>query len=137
MDFVLPDGNSIRLLAPFADMLNHSSEVKQCHVYDVSSGNLSILAGKEYEIGDQVRSSCSLINITNLFTWGISFRLSSIMDLFQIVAFCVSMALCYPEILTTATISFLQRTLVHHCSSKSVSSGYRLALIQPLPSPLL
>ncbi|KAM0255849.1 hypothetical protein ACHAQJ_005354 [Trichoderma viride] len=54
MDFVLPDGNSIRLLAPFADMLNHSSEVKQCHVYDASSGNLSVLAGKDYKVGDQV-----------------------------------------------------------------------------------
>ncbi|CAP62192.1 uncharacterized protein PODANS_5_12720, partial [Podospora anserina S mat+] len=53
MDFALPDGNSIRLLAPFADMLNHSSEVKPCHVYDVSSGNLSVLAGKDYEAGDQ------------------------------------------------------------------------------------
>ena len=51
---MLPDGNSIRLLAPFADMLNHSLEVKQCHVYDTSSGNLSILAGKDYEPGDQV-----------------------------------------------------------------------------------
>lgn len=54
MDFVMPGGNSIRLLAPFADMLNHSSEVKQCHVYDASTGNLSILAGKDYEAGDQV-----------------------------------------------------------------------------------
>ncbi|MCJ1435303.1 hypothetical protein MMC27_004675 [Xylographa pallens] len=54
MDFVLPDGNSIRLLAPFEDMLNHSSEVKQCHVYDPSSGNLSVLAGKDYKVGDQV-----------------------------------------------------------------------------------
>ncbi|KAK1249561.1 hypothetical protein MKX07_003077 [Trichoderma sp. CBMAI-0711] len=54
MDFTLPDGSSIRLLAPFADMLNHSSEVKQCHAYDVKSGDLSILAGKDYEIGDQV-----------------------------------------------------------------------------------
>ncbi|KAL2141172.1 hypothetical protein VTI28DRAFT_2718 [Corynascus sepedonium] len=53
MDFVLPDGNSIRVLAPFADMLNHSFEVKQCHVYDVVSGNLSVLAGKDYEAGDQ------------------------------------------------------------------------------------
>ncbi len=58
MDFALPDGNSIRLLAPFADMLNHSSEVKQCHVYDPSSGNVSILAGKDYKVGDQVCSSC-------------------------------------------------------------------------------
>ena len=53
MDFVLPDG-TFRLLAPFADMLNHSSEVKQCHVYDASSKNLSVLAGKDYEAGDQV-----------------------------------------------------------------------------------
>ncbi|KAL7938059.1 hypothetical protein V8C35DRAFT_290746 [Trichoderma chlorosporum] len=54
MDFVLPDGNPIRLLAPFADMFNHSSEVKQCHVYDALSGSLSVLAGKDYEVGDQV-----------------------------------------------------------------------------------
>lgn len=60
MDFVLPDESSIRLLAPFADMLNHSSEVKQCHVYDASSGNLSVLAGKDYKAGDQVCSFCSL-----------------------------------------------------------------------------
>ena len=59
-NFVLPDENSIRLLAPFADMLNHSSEVKQCHVYDASSGNLSVLAGKDYKAGDQVYSFCSL-----------------------------------------------------------------------------
>ncbi|KAK3319139.1 hypothetical protein B0H66DRAFT_257792 [Apodospora peruviana] len=54
MDFVLPDGTSIRLLAPFADMLNHSPEVKQCHVYDPVSKSLSVLAGKDYEAGDQV-----------------------------------------------------------------------------------
>jgi hypothetical protein len=60
MDFKLPNGDSIRLLAPFADMLNHSSEVEQCHVYDVLSGNLSVLSGKTYELGDQVRSSCFL-----------------------------------------------------------------------------
>ncbi|KAK4214658.1 Rubisco LS methyltransferase [Rhypophila decipiens] len=53
MDFALPEGKSIRLVAPFADMLNHSSEVKQCHVYDPKSGNLSILAGKDYKAGDQ------------------------------------------------------------------------------------
>ena len=57
---MLPDGNSIRLLAPFADMLNHCSEVKQCHVYDTSSRNLSVLAGKDYKVGDQVCSFCSL-----------------------------------------------------------------------------
>jgi hypothetical protein len=60
MDFKLPDGDSIRLLAPFADMLNHSSEVEPCHVYDVLSGNLSVLARKNYESGDQVRPSCCL-----------------------------------------------------------------------------
>ena len=60
MDFELADGNSIRFVAPFTDMLNHSSEIKQCHVYDVSSGNLSVLAGKDYEVGDQVCSSRSL-----------------------------------------------------------------------------
>ncbi|KAK0620724.1 hypothetical protein B0T14DRAFT_429613 [Immersiella caudata] len=53
MDFVLPDGKSIRLLAPLADMLNHSSEVEPCHVYNASTGDLSVLAGKDYRAGDQ------------------------------------------------------------------------------------
>jgi hypothetical protein len=70
MDFTLPDGSSIRLLAPFADMLNHSSEVTPCHVYDVSSGNLSVLAGKDYEAGDQVCSSCSLTVVSDSLTLG-------------------------------------------------------------------
>lgn len=61
MDFKLPNGDSIRLLAPFADMLNHLPELKQCHVYDALSGNVSILAGKNYESEDQVRSSCFLM----------------------------------------------------------------------------
>ncbi|KAL6795151.1 SET domain-containing protein [Trichoderma sp. SZMC 28012] len=57
MDFVLPDGKSLRILAPFADMLNHSPEVMQCHAYDPLSGSLSVLAGKNYEVGDQVSIS--------------------------------------------------------------------------------
>lgn len=61
MDFELPDGKSIRLLAPFADMLNHSSEVRQCHAYDPLAKNLSVLAGKDYEAGDQVCSPCFLM----------------------------------------------------------------------------
>nr|POE54935.1 ribulose-1,5 bisphosphate carboxylase/oxygenase large subunit n-methyltransferase, chloroplastic [Quercus suber] len=54
MDFKLHNGDSIRLLAPFADMLNHSSDIGQCHIYDPLSGNLSVTAGKAYEPGDQV-----------------------------------------------------------------------------------
>ncbi|KAM3512061.1 hypothetical protein MY11210_004321 [Beauveria gryllotalpidicola] len=54
MDFTVSEGNSLRLLAPFADMLNHSSEVKQCHAYDPTTGDLSILASKDYNAGDQV-----------------------------------------------------------------------------------
>lgn len=57
MDFELGNGDSLRLLAPFADMLNHASEVEQCHMYDPKSGNLSVLAGKNYDPGDQVRRS--------------------------------------------------------------------------------
>ncbi|KAJ6783237.1 hypothetical protein PWT90_01155 [Aphanocladium album] len=53
MDFKIAEGNSVRLIAPFADMLNHSYEAKQCHAYDPNSGNLTVLAGKDYEAGDQ------------------------------------------------------------------------------------
>lgn len=54
MDFVLPGGKPLRLLAPFADMLNHTAEVEQCHAYDPQSKSLRILAGKNYQPGDQV-----------------------------------------------------------------------------------
>lgn len=70
MDFSLAGGKSIRVLAPFADMVNHSPEVKQSHVYDTSSGNLSIIAGKDYEAGDQVRQAYSLVVTIWLLTWG-------------------------------------------------------------------
>lgn len=68
MDFKLHEGDSIRLLAPFADMLNHSSDVGQCHVYDPLSGDLSILAGKTYEPGDQVRPSTFLMLLMSALT---------------------------------------------------------------------
>ncbi len=68
MDFKLHDGDSIRLLAPFADMLNHSSDVGQCHIYDPLSGNLSVLAGKTYEPGDQVRLSAFLMLLMSALT---------------------------------------------------------------------
>lgn len=54
MDFAISEGNSVRLMAPFADMLNHASDAKQCHAYDPSTGNLSVLACKDYQAGDQV-----------------------------------------------------------------------------------
>lgn len=62
MDFQLPDGSSIRLVAPFIDMANHSSEIGQCHVYDTSSGGLSIIAGQDYEVDDQVSRPRFLVN---------------------------------------------------------------------------
>lgn len=74
MDFVLPDGKPIRLMAPFADMLNHSSEVRQCHAYDLLSGNLSVLAGKDYEPEDQVCSPCFLMIPICALTWGVFFQ---------------------------------------------------------------
>jgi hypothetical protein len=102
MDFILPDGKSLRLLSPFADMLNHSPEVEQCHVYDASSGSLSVLAGKDYEPGDQVCSSCSMLVPSCKLTWEHSFRFLSIMGLFRTIAFYVSMALLYQVILMIA-----------------------------------
>ena len=59
MDFTVAEGNYFRLFAPFADMLNHSSDVKQCHAYDPTTGNVTVLAGRDYQEGDQVyRRSC-------------------------------------------------------------------------------
>jgi hypothetical protein len=74
MDFKLHDGDSIRLVAPFADMLNHSPDVEQCHIYDPLSGNLSVLAGKTYESGDQVRLSSLLMLLVSALTQKYSSR---------------------------------------------------------------
>ncbi|KAM3431449.1 hypothetical protein NHJ13734_007303 [Beauveria thailandica] len=54
MDFTISEGNSVRLIAPFADMLNHASDAKQCHAYDPSTGSLTVLACRDYQVGDQV-----------------------------------------------------------------------------------
>lgn len=54
MDFGLPGGTSLRLMVPFADMFNHSSDVAQCHAYDPATGDLSILAARDYSVGEQV-----------------------------------------------------------------------------------
>ncbi|CAG8681342.1 12167_t:CDS:2, partial [Acaulospora morrowiae] len=53
MDFQLPD-KQFRCIAPFADMFNHSLNVQLCHIYDPQSGNLQVLAGKDYSSGEQV-----------------------------------------------------------------------------------
>ncbi|OAA53709.1 Rubisco LS methyltransferase, substrate-binding domain protein [Cordyceps fumosorosea ARSEF 2679] len=54
MDFVV-DGEPVRLLAPFADMLNHSPDVQeQCHRLIKESGNLFVIASRDYKAGDQV-----------------------------------------------------------------------------------
>lgn len=124
MDFKLHNGDSIRLLAPFADMLNHSSDVGQCHIYDSLSENLSVLAGKTYEPGDQVRLSFFLILLLiSALTQKSSSRFLSIMDLFQTTVFHVFMALSCLVIPTTAMISFSRRIPWRHFLSKSTNSG--------------
>lgn len=67
MDFTITQENSVRLVAPFADMFNHSPNAKQCHAYDPSTGDLTVLAGKDYEIGDQVRLSFLPCRCSSLF----------------------------------------------------------------------
>ncbi|KAJ3051668.1 hypothetical protein HK097_007297 [Rhizophlyctis rosea] len=44
----------MRIVARFADMLNHSDETEFCHVYDETRTALRITAGKDYARGDQV-----------------------------------------------------------------------------------
>lgn len=53
MDFQLPE-KQFRCIAPFADMFNHSSDAKLCHIYDPQSDNLRILAEKDYSSGEQI-----------------------------------------------------------------------------------
>jgi SET domain len=54
MNFRLSDGQQLRLIAPFADMLNHSPDIPMCHIYDATNKTLRIVAGKDYEVGEQV-----------------------------------------------------------------------------------
>lgn len=57
MVFVLPTGE-LWVNPPFADLLNHSNDVRICHTYNSETGALIIEAGKEYITGDQVYYIC-------------------------------------------------------------------------------
>ncbi|KAJ3417286.1 hypothetical protein HDV05_005742 [Chytridiales sp. JEL 0842] len=58
MDFKLKDDKGgmrdLRLMAPFADMANHSDDVDQCHIFDERDGSVKIVAGKDYKAGDEI-----------------------------------------------------------------------------------
>jgi hypothetical protein len=135
MDFKLPDGGSIRLLAPFADMLNHSPDAQQCHTYDPASGNLSVLAGKDYDAGDQVCLPHPLTLLVSRLTNGRVLRSLSITDLSQTIVCHVSMDSSYPTTLMKVTILFSQRIPLRQPLTKSKSSGYRPGLTSPPQYP--
>jgi len=63
MDFQLSSGQ-FRAIAPFADMFNHSPDVEICHIYHQPTNTLRVLAGADYNIGDQVRITSSSIEHT-------------------------------------------------------------------------
>ncbi|KAJ3217165.1 hypothetical protein HDU67_008385 [Dinochytrium kinnereticum] len=59
MDFQVPATNgsppfSLRCIVPFVDMVNHSSDVIQCHIFDQASGCVKILSGGKVNKGDQI-----------------------------------------------------------------------------------
>ena len=70
MDFQFPatktqPARSIRVVAPFADMLNHSYDTEPCHVYDETVQALKIKAGKDYAVGDQVGHDLGTLNFVH------------------------------------------------------------------------
>ncbi|KAJ3329908.1 hypothetical protein HDU76_006905 [Blyttiomyces sp. JEL0837] len=74
MDFQVPtvgeDGitttKHLRCIVPFVDLLNHSNEVGQCHLYETSSGCVKVIAGKDYKEGDQVFINYGPVSNTRL-----------------------------------------------------------------------
>jgi histone-lysine N-methyltransferase SETD3 len=58
MDFAIPQPNgttqTLRTIVPFADFINGSLSVDQCHQYNPYTGMVEILAGKEYQRNDQI-----------------------------------------------------------------------------------
>lgn len=54
MDFILPGNKQLRVVAPYADMLNHSLDAKTYHMLDQQTNTLCVVAGKNYDVGDQV-----------------------------------------------------------------------------------
>lgn len=64
MDFNVPEGSSVpvgvlRCLVPFADMINGSLTVPQCHILNLDNQSVQIIAGKDYIAGEQVLSFVS------------------------------------------------------------------------------
>ncbi|PVH92648.1 RuBisCo LSMT C-terminal, substrate-binding domain-containing protein [Periconia macrospinosa] len=137
MDFKLPDGDSIRLLAPFADMLNHSSEVERCHSYDVLSGNLSVLAGKNYEPGDQARPS----SLTLLISVFINYGPVPNNRLLRLYGFVVpgNPNDSYDLVLATHPVApfFEQKLKLWKSAGLDSTSTVSLTLTDPLPSSVL
>ncbi|OAQ98773.1 hypothetical protein LLEC1_07822, partial [Akanthomyces lecanii] len=52
MDFALFNSNPVRNVALFADMLAHSPNAKQCHAYDATTGDLTVLASADHDVND-------------------------------------------------------------------------------------
>ena len=95
------------------------------------------IGGERLQSGRPGRQYLHFVSLMAIDLAHSSFRSSSTMDPFITTAFYVSTGLSYPIIPTTAMISFFLRTLLHRFSSRSRSSGHRLASIRPRRSPSL
>lgn len=58
MDFYI-EGKNFRCMVPFMDLFNGAVEVEQCHLYNLQTDAIQVIAGKEYKKGQQVDTTNS------------------------------------------------------------------------------
>ncbi|KAI8896587.1 hypothetical protein BC833DRAFT_596970 [Globomyces pollinis-pini] len=70
MDFFIPQSTGtsthMRCLVPFMDLFNGSLSVSQCHQYDIKTNSIQVIAGKDYQPGDQVFINYGIISNSRL-----------------------------------------------------------------------
>jgi hypothetical protein len=69
MDFTYPQANqmvALRTIVPFMDLINGSQNVNQCHQFNVTTGQVEVMAGKRYEPNDQIFINYGTINNARL-----------------------------------------------------------------------
>ncbi|KAI8848115.1 hypothetical protein BC829DRAFT_444055 [Chytridium lagenaria] len=136
MDFNVPASPgvpafSLRCIVPYIDMVNHSGEAEQCHLYDQKTGCVKIVAGKDFKKGDQIFINYGPVSNSRLL---------------RLYGFVIpnNPHDTYDLILTTHPLApFFSRKLSLLLSQNlttdatTATSTFSLSLTDPLPEPLV
>ncbi|KAJ3023392.1 UNVERIFIED_CONTAM: hypothetical protein HDU68_008627 [Siphonaria sp. JEL0065] len=126
MDFKVSEEKSLRGIVPFLDMVNHSFDVKQCHVYDPSSNTVKILAGKNYKEGEEVFINYGPVGNTKLL---------------RLYGFVIpgNQFNAFDLVLSTSPLApfFKEKSDILAAAQVPLDAAFQLTLQTPLPTPVL